>query len=63
MGDLKETIVEFLDSASASVTKSCEICGSVMEYRDTVFFYREKQWRVRLPVCPKCNPDKVSEDA
>jgi hypothetical protein len=63
MQSIHETILEFPDSASTSVaTKSCKICSSAMEYRNTRFFYREKRWQVRLPACPKCNPDKVCED-
>lgn len=63
MSNLNEAIVESLDSASNEPQpKKCYVCRAVMEYRDSVFFYNEKKWKVRLPVCPVCNP-KISSDA
>ena len=62
MSDLQESVVEFLDSASNQPQpKNCSVCGATTMYRDTVFFYEEKTWKVRLPICPVCNLDTSSD--
>jgi len=64
MSNLRETIVAFLDSASVAVEPVfCKICGSPMEHRNSVFFFGGRTWEVRLPICPKCNPADISQDA
>jgi hypothetical protein len=41
--------------------QKCSVCGAVVKYRDSVFFYKEKKWKVRLSACPVCNPDPSSD--
>ena len=61
MSDLQESVVEFLDSASNQPQpKNCTVCGTITMYRDAVFFYEEKKWKVRLPICPVCDSDTSS---
>ena len=65
MGNLNEDFVKLPDYTSATVVrkKFCVMCGSVLEYRDSVFSYQEKRWLVRFPVCPSCSPDRDRDDA
>jgi len=61
---LHQSIVEFLDSASVlpKRVERCD-CGSVMEYRETTFFYEGREWKINLPVCLKCAPKTFAYDA
>ena len=55
---LRISIIEFLDTANERSRKkiTCGSCGTVLEYRDSTFFYDGKSWEVPLPVCTKCHP-------
>jgi hypothetical protein len=64
MSNLHETIVAFLDSASVAVEPVfCKVCGSPVGHRKSMFVYGGRNWEVRLPICPKCNPEDLSQDA
>jgi hypothetical protein len=54
---LRNSILEFLDSASARSQKQiyCWTCGTLLEYRNSTFFYDGRSWEITLPVCMKCH--------
>ena len=63
MGSITKHIVELLDSASGVHKKFCARCSCQMVYGNSAVFYRGKQWQVRLPVCPRCSPERNRDDA
>jgi hypothetical protein len=60
--ELRETIVDFLNSAATeSATTStktvvCDECGAAKENRMSTFFYDGQPWELLVPICVKCHP-------
>lgn len=62
-GHVRQQILDFFSARSASSLQPtrCPRCGQPMQYLDATFsvYGAEKQWNVRLPVCP-CSTSSVS---
>jgi hypothetical protein len=60
--ELREAIVDFLNSAATefatACTKTvvCDECGAAKENRMSTFFYDGQTWEILLPICFKCHP-------
>jgi hypothetical protein len=52
---LVREIIDFLNSAQDDTpAKLCPICGSILEYRNSILTYRGKSWDIPLPLCIHC---------
>jgi hypothetical protein len=53
---LQADIIEGLDSLQSRLKPTeCETCATPVTYRQVIFYFEDRAWKIPVPFCPICS--------